>query len=275
MSNYPSLLPHNSTALEKALEQTTAPSTDLPVPLRDLWNPDRCPLALLPWLAWALSVDEWDANWDEQIKRDTIRNSAKIHLKKGTVSAVKQALADLQANVDLTEWFENDSEPYTFDLTVAVNNNLQNNEVVLDDQLFRTITRVVDAVKPVRSHYSLEVTARFCNQLGLAALQAQNQLAGGDWTAQADTTANGQNSLQMAPAISALQAPLLAQLPAITDTTATGQNQPTMAAAISIVQTPLQAQLPAQHPTPRLQNTLAIVANLQVKNYHYAQMEAG
>ncbi|GHK16942.1 hypothetical protein ECZU03_07310 [Escherichia coli] len=32
----------------------------MPVPLRTLWNWRTCPVKLLPYLAWALSVDRWD-----------------------------------------------------------------------------------------------------------------------------------------------------------------------------------------------------------------------
>ena len=59
----PSLLPPNATVLETATEEAMhQPISAINVPVRDLWNPAKCPLTLLPWLAWALSVDEWDEN---------------------------------------------------------------------------------------------------------------------------------------------------------------------------------------------------------------------
>ena len=54
----PSLLPHNASPQERAIEAATARLADVPVPLRDLWNPETCPAELLPWLAWAFGVDE-------------------------------------------------------------------------------------------------------------------------------------------------------------------------------------------------------------------------
>ena len=51
------LLPANATPLERALAETTARLSDVAVPIRDLWSPENCPTELLPWLAWALSVD--------------------------------------------------------------------------------------------------------------------------------------------------------------------------------------------------------------------------
>ena len=86
------LLPPNRTPLEQALDRTTARLGDVPVPLKDLWSPQRCPLAVLPWLAWALSVDEWDENWPEERKREVMASSIELHRYKGSVWSVREAL---------------------------------------------------------------------------------------------------------------------------------------------------------------------------------------
>ncbi|MGS0744187.1 phage tail protein I [Glaciimonas sp. GG7] len=52
-----SLLPPNTTPQERALEATMARISDIPVPLRQLYNPDTCPINVLPWLAWQLAID--------------------------------------------------------------------------------------------------------------------------------------------------------------------------------------------------------------------------
>jgi hypothetical protein len=49
----------------------------------------------LPWLAWALSVDEWDETWTEAQKRETVAASYAVHSKKGTPYAVRHALEAL------------------------------------------------------------------------------------------------------------------------------------------------------------------------------------
>ncbi len=85
------LLPPNATATEKNIEAATARVGSMAVPVRDLWNPQTCPASLLPWLAWALSVDNWDKYWDEATKRSVIAASISVHYKKGTVGAVKEA----------------------------------------------------------------------------------------------------------------------------------------------------------------------------------------
>jgi phage tail P2-like protein len=87
------LLPANSTALERAIANTGASLSTLPVPARHVRNPETCPVALLPFLAWELSVDEWDPDWGEDVKRAVIAASIDIHRHKGTRGAVRRALA--------------------------------------------------------------------------------------------------------------------------------------------------------------------------------------
>ena len=86
------LLPPNQTRLEASLAHAAAlPHT--PEVLTQLWDAQHCPVQLLPWLAWALSVDEWDEAWTEAQKRAQVLESIALHRKKGTPWAVKTALA--------------------------------------------------------------------------------------------------------------------------------------------------------------------------------------
>jgi len=87
-----SLLPPNATALEHAADAAMARIADVNVPIRDLWNPDLCPEALLPWLAWALSVEPWDADWPVWQQREVIKTSLPNHKIKGTVAAIRNIL---------------------------------------------------------------------------------------------------------------------------------------------------------------------------------------
>lgn len=90
------LLPPSSTPLERALDQTAAARlAALPSVVASLWNADTCPSALLPYLAWAMSVDEWNDGWGVDKKRAVIKESRHIHQHKGTLSAIKRALAAL------------------------------------------------------------------------------------------------------------------------------------------------------------------------------------
>ncbi|MBC7907031.1 MAG: phage tail protein I [Rhodospirillaceae bacterium] len=86
------LLPPASSPLEHAIANTCAVMADVDVSIATLWDPAKCPAPLLPWLAWALSVDTWDSNWPEPTKRQVIAASVEIHRRKGTVASVKRAI---------------------------------------------------------------------------------------------------------------------------------------------------------------------------------------
>lgn len=107
MTAPPTLLPPNATALERALASVIARISDVPVPIGDLWNPARCPAPLLPWLAWALSVDEWDSSWTEDVQRAVIAASVEIHRHKGSLWSVRQALSLIgYGDCDITEGWQ-------------------------------------------------------------------------------------------------------------------------------------------------------------------------
>lgn len=89
MSN---LLPPNATPQEHALDDATARVGGVPVIVRELWDPDTCPNNLLAWLAWAFGVDEWDNNWSDEAKRNTIRSAVAVQRKKGSVWSVKEVI---------------------------------------------------------------------------------------------------------------------------------------------------------------------------------------
>lgn len=85
-----SLFPSNATPLETNLE--TVFSRDLPSTIGQFWNPYTCPVHLLDYLAWGLSVVEWDSSWPEVVKRDVCNASIALHQVKGTLYAAKFAL---------------------------------------------------------------------------------------------------------------------------------------------------------------------------------------
>ena len=158
----PDLLPINATGQETALERTTARVGDVDVPIRDLWNPDTCPESLLPWLAWAFSVDEWDSTWPVHIKRAQIRDSINIHRKKGTAFAVKQVVSSFGASLVMREWFESGGSPGTFDLILSMGGSTP-----ADAAYQAQITAAIDKAKNLRSHYTLSLGLTALGQMGL------------------------------------------------------------------------------------------------------------
>jgi phage tail P2-like protein len=111
-----SILPPNATLLLKDWEAATSSRLSLlDGGLRYLNNPDLCPAHILPWLAWAVSVDVWSDDWTEQQKRAVIRQSIQVHKQKGTLGALKRALtAFAYAKTDIREWFEYGGDPFSF-----------------------------------------------------------------------------------------------------------------------------------------------------------------
>lgn len=96
-----SLLPYNATSTERALDAAAAKALSLPTPISDLWNPETCPVDALPWLAWALHVESWDAATTEAQQREAIKMSVLLHRKKGTPWAIKRALAAVGLDVEI------------------------------------------------------------------------------------------------------------------------------------------------------------------------------
>lgn len=86
------LLPPNATALERTGATIQRHLSELPVDTRRIRDPERCPAAFLPFLAWELSVDDWNPLWGEDVKRRVIANSIAVHRRKGTRGAVRRAL---------------------------------------------------------------------------------------------------------------------------------------------------------------------------------------
>jgi phage tail P2-like protein len=149
------LLPPNATALDRILATVGARIGELPVPLRDLINPDTCPVALLPWLASTLAVRPWDDSWTEAQKRGVIASAYLVHRQRGTLAALKRALEALGVSAEVVEWWQTTPEgaPYTFCVDVETYDGM-------DTSYLESINTQIDSVKPVRSSYTVRLIAR-------------------------------------------------------------------------------------------------------------------
>ncbi len=141
-----SLLPINSTTLERAIEAAGSDRPD--VPLRVLYNPDTCPAHLLPQLAWSWSVDRWDEKWSEAVKRSVIRSSFYVHSRKGTIGALRRVVEPLGYLIEVREWWQTvpAGEPGTFALQVGVLDQ------GITEEMYEELTRLIDDAKPVSRH---------------------------------------------------------------------------------------------------------------------------
>ncbi len=141
-----SLLPLNSTELERAIETAGAETT--PIPLRSLYNPDTCPAHLLHQLAWAWSVDRWDETWPEAIKRSVIRSAFHVHAHKGTIGALRRVVEPFGYLIEVEEWFQTQPQgvPGTFALKIGVS------DAGISEQTYQELSWLIDDARPVSRH---------------------------------------------------------------------------------------------------------------------------
>lgn len=141
-----SLLPPNATPLERALESDAARLDEIAVPIDTLWIAETCPVALLPWLAWSQSVDTWNPDWPEAVKRQVIANAFDVHRVKGTLGALRRALEALDLDgVEISEWFDYGGDPFYFRVDVELSTR------GLDDSEIADIEAAIERAKNVRS----------------------------------------------------------------------------------------------------------------------------
>ena len=173
------LLPPNATPQEREMALTISRISDIqeragnsPVlanagaslAVRDLWNIANCPSALLPWLAWALSVSQWDSTWTDSQKRAVLNAAVSVHKTKGTIGAVQSVIAAFGLGLEIQEW-QNETPtgtPYTFNLVVST--------PTFSASAWNTVLALLQDVKPVRALMSISYAAgytatvnAFCN----------------------------------------------------------------------------------------------------------------
>lgn len=148
------LLPPNATPFERALAQSLARISDVPVPLRDLWSPWNCPIELLPWLAWALSIDRWKAEWSEYQKRVETARAIERQRLKGTPASIEDLLESYDRLIQLVEWFETSPRmnPHTFQVIIPIDGTPAGRSTAAFQ---REIVRDIYRTKPARSHFDL------------------------------------------------------------------------------------------------------------------------
>lgn len=164
----PTLLPPGSTVLEKALEQVAAALLRLPVPVRDVWSPEACPVGHLPWLAWGLSLDNWSSDWPEEVKRARIRQAIPIARQKGTAASVRSVVQSFGGSIALREWWQTEprGEPHSFSLVLNLDRNGAPASAAFVDQVIAEVSRA----KPVRSRFTFTQGLAARAGIGLAAL---------------------------------------------------------------------------------------------------------
>ena len=154
---------NNHTGLERKLEQVAGEQIEaLPLLIRALHNPDTCPVALLPWLAWAMSVDHWSDTWSEQKKRDVCKNSAMVHRYKGTIGAVTDALKALNISIEVLEpWQQDNAAPHSLLVRAYVNDAYLQAESDAELSVLKDINQILENTIPARCSFLVELGYEF------------------------------------------------------------------------------------------------------------------
>lgn len=160
------LLPPNARAGDRALSVAVARAADVPVTFPMLWDPASCPMSLLPWLAWGLSVDVWDADWSEATKRRMVAEAIERQRRKGSVAAVQEILDAFDVGLTLHEWFDPDvqGQPFTFEVRLPI----EGGETVTAVFIEKVLDQVA-RVKPARAWFTVAQTLSTTSALGLIA----------------------------------------------------------------------------------------------------------
>ncbi|HBY7442712.1 TPA: phage tail protein I [Klebsiella pneumoniae] len=160
-----SLMANGSSLLEQRAAAACASISDLSVPLRDLWNPWKCPVKFLPYLAWAFSVDRWEETWSETEKRQAVSDAFWIHQRKGTVAAVRRVIETLGYSMTLQEWWKVADPAGTFRLEIDLN------EIGITEPMINELERIIGDAKPVSRHISqlmLSASSKGISNIGAA-----------------------------------------------------------------------------------------------------------
>lgn len=139
------LLPPNTTQLEKKLTDAASFAQNLNGNLSTLIRIDDAPADFLSILAWQFSVDRWQDDWPDEVKRAQIKNSIKVHRHKGTNYALRQIIESFGYSLTVHEWWQEVpmNEPGTFQITIDTNGK------ALSERTFQTLNELIQDAKPL------------------------------------------------------------------------------------------------------------------------------
>lgn len=92
------ILPPRATPLERSFVRGLYDV--LPVPLREIVDPDETPAAFVPWLASHESVDLWFDDWPLSRKRAMVKEAPTLAWKKGTRDGSRRFLSYVDGRIE-------------------------------------------------------------------------------------------------------------------------------------------------------------------------------
>jgi phage tail P2-like protein len=174
MTNYESLLSNNANTLEQRAAEALAEIRRVPIPLRDLLSPEFCPEPLLPYLAWAFSVDRWHANWPVETKRKAIKDAYFVHAHKGTIGALRRVVEPLGYALEVNEWWQQEpaGTPGTFSI------GIDQGDLPMPNETQNELVRLIDDAKPVSRQFDhITIKGRLLGPYSVAAVLASSDTA--------------------------------------------------------------------------------------------------
>ncbi|MCG7548439.1 phage tail protein I [Pseudoalteromonas sp. Of7M-16] len=166
-----------SDSVKRAQVKSACVLNDSRLLMASLWNPFLCPEALLPWLAWSVSVDEWDEAWSEAVKRQVIEDAFSVHQVKGTPYALQKALDSLNIKTEIKEWWQGDNSEElprgTVQVWALINSNLdEQQQGMLTPQMLKRVRRIIESVKRGSIHVDVQLGLAFEERIGAAGVKA-------------------------------------------------------------------------------------------------------
>ncbi|MBP4976394.1 phage tail protein I [Acinetobacter baumannii] len=142
------LLPPNSTELERKITEVLAENCNIPVDIKSLVTLINVPSQFLPHLAWEKSVDRWQQNWPENIKKEQIKNAFQVHKYKGTNYALRKIVEAFGYSLTIYEWWQESpaNEPGTFQIAIDTNSR------ELTEEGLNTLLQLLNDACPLTRH---------------------------------------------------------------------------------------------------------------------------
>lgn len=159
-----SLLPANSSPLEKALDVGFGTLLDRVIPpFPALMNPLLTPVEFLPYLAADRGVSEWDAHATETEKRLTVGLSWQIQRQAGTPKALSHAVESLGFTPNISAWYQQRplGVPYTFDVQAIIGRSWSSGD-------HNRLIRRINAAKSERDQATITIVHETACQLAFA-----------------------------------------------------------------------------------------------------------
>lgn len=149
----PSLLPVNSSPLERALDLGFGTLLDRIAPsFPELMEPSTTPVAFLPYLALDRGVGEWDADASESEKRLTVAFSWQIQRLAGTDKALSHAVESMGFTPYISPWYQQrpHGNPYTFDVQATIGRSWSSGD-------HKRLIRRINAAKSERDEVTITI----------------------------------------------------------------------------------------------------------------------